>query len=292
MVFLIVQHVCFISIHFFSFLLFLLVSFLADSNFVLGNAQVNAYPIVYCSDGFVELSGFPRAQIMQKGKSKRDQYTGPRTHLYFAMYPDWIFGFVWLLIERRQVKTKWCESNQSNVFTPGLRNTQKKEQTGRNTLYRETFRIVFPTPQGVNVTHFSFRVFFFHLLYFVLFICLFVCLFAFVHHFTVEYVLATNFFHGMIPNVASGTLIFVCQNSFAFIPPRLFIYQCEKKRQLAKSKQNLFIASFSPGIFRSIIPLQLRCAYRALSKLPWKTGIFLLKKMNFDIFVEIQFCNS
>uniref|UniRef100_T1KB19 PAC domain-containing protein n=1 Tax=Tetranychus urticae TaxID=32264 RepID=T1KB19_TETUR len=38
------------------------------SNFVLGNAQVpNLYPIVYCSDGFCELTGFPRAHIMQKG---------------------------------------------------------------------------------------------------------------------------------------------------------------------------------------------------------------------------------
>ncbi|KAE9529564.1 hypothetical protein AGLY_011660 [Aphis glycines] len=38
------------------------------SNFVLGNAQVpSLYPIVYCSDGFCELTGFARAQIMQKG---------------------------------------------------------------------------------------------------------------------------------------------------------------------------------------------------------------------------------
>ncbi|XP_035742124.1 potassium voltage-gated channel subfamily H member 8-like isoform X2 [Vespa mandarinia] len=38
------------------------------SNFVLGNAQVpTIYPIVYCSDGFCELTGFARAQIMQKG---------------------------------------------------------------------------------------------------------------------------------------------------------------------------------------------------------------------------------
>ncbi|XP_013778933.1 potassium voltage-gated channel subfamily H member 8-like [Limulus polyphemus] len=38
------------------------------SNFVLGNAQVPAiFPIVYCSDGFCELTGFSRAQIMQKG---------------------------------------------------------------------------------------------------------------------------------------------------------------------------------------------------------------------------------
>uniref|UniRef100_A0A336L3Y4 CSON003840 protein n=1 Tax=Culicoides sonorensis TaxID=179676 RepID=A0A336L3Y4_CULSO len=44
------------------------------SNFVLGNAQVPGYPIVYCSDGFVELSGFSRAQIMQKGCACRFLY--------------------------------------------------------------------------------------------------------------------------------------------------------------------------------------------------------------------------
>lgn len=45
-----------------------LFSLLSDSNFVLGNAQVpSLYPIVYCSDGFCELTGFSRAQIMQKG---------------------------------------------------------------------------------------------------------------------------------------------------------------------------------------------------------------------------------
>ena len=37
-----------------------------DSNFVLGNAQANGHPIVYCSDGFCELTGFARAQVMSK----------------------------------------------------------------------------------------------------------------------------------------------------------------------------------------------------------------------------------
>ncbi|CAH8533290.1 unnamed protein product [Dicrocoelium dendriticum] len=36
------------------------------SNFVLGNAQVRHHPIVYCSDGFVELTGFSRSQIMSR----------------------------------------------------------------------------------------------------------------------------------------------------------------------------------------------------------------------------------
>jgi len=34
-----------------------------DSNFVLGNAQAAGFPIVYCSDGFCELTGFVRAQV-------------------------------------------------------------------------------------------------------------------------------------------------------------------------------------------------------------------------------------
>lgn len=39
----------------------------SDSNFVLGNAQVQSvYPIVYCSDGFCELTGFGRGELMQK----------------------------------------------------------------------------------------------------------------------------------------------------------------------------------------------------------------------------------
>ncbi|RVE75469.1 hypothetical protein OJAV_G00016870 [Oryzias javanicus] len=37
------------------------------SNFVLGNAQVQSvHPIVYCSDGFCELTGFARGELMQK----------------------------------------------------------------------------------------------------------------------------------------------------------------------------------------------------------------------------------
>ncbi|KAK0093508.1 hypothetical protein PV326_013384 [Microctonus aethiopoides] len=52
---------------------------MCNSNFVLGNAQVPAiYPIVYCSDGFCELTGFQRAQIMQKGCACKFLY-GPET---------------------------------------------------------------------------------------------------------------------------------------------------------------------------------------------------------------------
>eukprot|EP00057_Strongylocentrotus_purpuratus_P019181 XP_011673655.1 PREDICTED: potassium voltage-gated channel subfamily H member 8 isoform X3 [Strongylocentrotus purpuratus] len=49
------------------------------SNFVLGNAQVERdYPIVYCSDGFCELTGFARAEVMQKSCACKFIY-GPDT---------------------------------------------------------------------------------------------------------------------------------------------------------------------------------------------------------------------
>ncbi|XP_012936081.1 potassium voltage-gated channel subfamily H member 4 isoform X2 [Aplysia californica] len=48
------------------------------SNFVLGNAQAHGYPIVYCSDGFCELTGFTRANVMAKNSGCRFLY-GPET---------------------------------------------------------------------------------------------------------------------------------------------------------------------------------------------------------------------
>lgn len=48
---------------------------------MLGNAQANGNPIVYCSDGFVDLTGYSRAQIMQKGKAmvRKDRRTDGQT---------------------------------------------------------------------------------------------------------------------------------------------------------------------------------------------------------------------
>lgn len=46
---------------------------------MLGNAQVQSlYPIVYCSDGFCELTGYARAELMQKSCACNFLY-GPET---------------------------------------------------------------------------------------------------------------------------------------------------------------------------------------------------------------------
>ncbi|XP_025926982.1 potassium voltage-gated channel subfamily H member 4 [Apteryx rowi] len=48
------------------------VPLLSDSNFILANAQVRrGFPIVYCSDGFCDLTGFARTEVMQKNCSCR-----------------------------------------------------------------------------------------------------------------------------------------------------------------------------------------------------------------------------
>jgi PAS domain-containing protein len=38
----------------------------SDCSFILANAQIVDYPIVYCNDGFSKMVGYSRAEIMQK----------------------------------------------------------------------------------------------------------------------------------------------------------------------------------------------------------------------------------
>lgn len=52
---------------FFFYFPVMLMGIYLDSNFLLGNAQgCRGYPIVYCSDGFCELTGFARTEVMKK----------------------------------------------------------------------------------------------------------------------------------------------------------------------------------------------------------------------------------
>ncbi|KAK1885723.1 Potassium voltage-gated channel subfamily H member 1 [Dissostichus eleginoides] len=42
---------------------------IVHTNFVLGNAQIVDWPIVYSNDGFCKLSGYHRAEVMQKSST-------------------------------------------------------------------------------------------------------------------------------------------------------------------------------------------------------------------------------
>lgn len=55
----------------FFFLSFFPVYNITDTNFVLGNAQIVDWPIVYSNDGFCKLCGYHRAEVMQKSSTCR-----------------------------------------------------------------------------------------------------------------------------------------------------------------------------------------------------------------------------
>ncbi|XP_072532582.1 voltage-gated delayed rectifier potassium channel KCNH8 [Salminus brasiliensis] len=58
------------------------------SNFILANAQVSkGFPIVYCSDGFCELSGFARTEVMQQSCACKFLY-GPETSEQVILHVD------------------------------------------------------------------------------------------------------------------------------------------------------------------------------------------------------------
>ncbi|MFT7797589.1 potassium voltage-gated channel subfamily H member 4-like [Arapaima gigas] len=58
------------------------------SNFLLGNAQGHrGFPIVYCSDGFCELTGFARTEVMQKSCSCRFLH-GAETSDHVALHVE------------------------------------------------------------------------------------------------------------------------------------------------------------------------------------------------------------
>lgn len=42
-----------------------------ESSFLLGNAQIVDWPVVYSNDGFCKLSGYHRADVMQKSSTCR-----------------------------------------------------------------------------------------------------------------------------------------------------------------------------------------------------------------------------
>uniref|UniRef100_A0A673HNT9 Voltage-gated delayed rectifier potassium channel KCNH4 n=1 Tax=Sinocyclocheilus rhinocerous TaxID=307959 RepID=A0A673HNT9_9TELE len=61
------------------------------SNFILANAQVSkGFPIVYCSDGFCELTGFARTEVMQQSCSCKFLY-GPETSEHIILHVDSAF---------------------------------------------------------------------------------------------------------------------------------------------------------------------------------------------------------
>lgn len=56
----------------------LFLSLLTDRSFLVANAQSDTYHIIFCSDGFCKMTGFTRAEVMQRS-STTDFLHGPMT---------------------------------------------------------------------------------------------------------------------------------------------------------------------------------------------------------------------
>lgn len=64
----------------------------ADSSFLLANAQIVDFPIVYCNESFCKISGYNRAEVMQK--SCRYVYVLP----IYSLIPKKLFFRVVLIV--------------------------------------------------------------------------------------------------------------------------------------------------------------------------------------------------
>jgi hypothetical protein len=39
--------------------------YISDESFIVGSAEISDYPVVYCSNGFSEITGFKRSDVMK-----------------------------------------------------------------------------------------------------------------------------------------------------------------------------------------------------------------------------------
>lgn len=54
------------------------ISMFSDRSFLVANAQSDTYHIIFCSDGFCKMTGFTRAEVMQRA-STTEFLHGPMT---------------------------------------------------------------------------------------------------------------------------------------------------------------------------------------------------------------------
>uniref|UniRef100_A0A8C5WLV2 Voltage-gated delayed rectifier potassium channel KCNH4 n=1 Tax=Leptobrachium leishanense TaxID=445787 RepID=A0A8C5WLV2_9ANUR len=121
------------------------------SNFVLGNAQVlNVFPIVYCSDGFCDLTGFARAEVMQKSCACKFLY-GPETSEQLKVQIQKA------LDEKREFKTEMILYRKSGSFWCLLDIVPIKNEKGEVVLFLASHKDISNTktsfsPENSNQT--------------------------------------------------------------------------------------------------------------------------------------------
>ncbi len=95
---------------------------LVDSNFVLGNAQAHGHPIVYCSDGFCELTGFTRAHVSIQDNHSEDLVCLVLLHLFVCFSVPCFFVHFYCLTDGTFTLTR-CETFRAGfLLAPQTRN--------------------------------------------------------------------------------------------------------------------------------------------------------------------------
>ncbi|KAL3831230.1 hypothetical protein ACJMK2_023007, partial [Sinanodonta woodiana] len=79
--------------------------------FVIANAQIESNPIIFCNDGFCELTGYSRAEVMQKS-CLCDFLHGPQTNTYVILQiKDALQG-----LEEKQVEILYYKKDSSKFL--------------------------------------------------------------------------------------------------------------------------------------------------------------------------------
>uniref|UniRef100_A0A9J8A5A2 Voltage-gated delayed rectifier potassium channel KCNH4 n=2 Tax=Cyprinus carpio TaxID=7962 RepID=A0A9J8A5A2_CYPCA len=118
------------------------------SNFILANAQVSkGFPIVYCSDGFCELTGFARTEVMQQSCACKFLY-GPETSEHIILHVDSAFE------ERSEFKEEIMFYKKSgSVFWCLLDIVPIKNEKGDVVLFLASFKDITDTKSPTGGHH-------------------------------------------------------------------------------------------------------------------------------------------
>ena len=93
---------------------------------MIANAQIETNPIIFCNDGFCELSGYSRAEVMQKS-CICDFLHGPLTNAYAILQiKDALQGS-----EEKQVEILYYKKDGKCSHIVGEPEIQKLEKSGR-----------------------------------------------------------------------------------------------------------------------------------------------------------------
>uniref|UniRef100_A0A4W3H458 Potassium voltage-gated channel, subfamily H (eag-related), member 1b n=1 Tax=Callorhinchus milii TaxID=7868 RepID=A0A4W3H458_CALMI len=123
-----------------------------DTNFVLGNAQIVDWPIVYSNDGFCKLSGYHRAEVMQKSSTcsfmygeLTDKETIEKVRLTFDNYE--INSFEILMYKKNTLLYATIFGNVTTIFQQMYANTNRYHEMLNSV---RDFLKLYQVPKGLS----------------------------------------------------------------------------------------------------------------------------------------------